>query len=89
MEDGRQTHSKYMPLLASTNMCLSAIPIKNNLGVSHSDSRRLLLPPPTLPMIPLLLVFAAEITSLVVAGWGCPDNSYYVLSVLAEAVEAC
>lgn len=68
--------------------CEPAIPIKNYLGVSHSDSRRLLLPPPTLLMVSLLGKIAAEITGLVLAKYGCPDNSYYVSSVFAEAVEA-
>ncbi len=41
-------------------------PMKNYLGVSHSDSGQLLLPPPTLPMVSLLGKIAAEITGLVV-----------------------
>jgi hypothetical protein len=48
-------------------MSLHAIPIKYYLGVSHSDSGWLLMPPPTLPMVSLLLFFAAEIVGLVVA----------------------
>jgi hypothetical protein len=46
--------------------CEPSIPIKNYLGVSHSDSGQLLLPPPTLPMVSLLGKIAAEIIGLVV-----------------------
>lgn len=71
-------------------MSLYAIPMKNYLGVlSHSDSRRLLVPPPILSKVSLLLDFAAEITGLVLAEYHhSPDNSFYVSSVLFEAVEA-
>jgi hypothetical protein len=39
-------------------------------------------------MVSLLLFFAAEITSLVVAEYDRRDNSYYVSSAFTEAVEA-
>jgi len=87
VEDGRQAQSKSMPVLTCTDRVPVCHSNKKYLGVSHSDSGQLLLPPPTSPMVSLLLDFAAEIASLVVAEYGCPDNSYYVSSVLGEAVE--
>lgn len=44
--------------------------------------------PPTLLMVSLLGKIAAEIVGMALAKYGSPDNSYYVSSVFAEAVEA-
>ena len=88
LEDGRPAQSKYIGLLPCTNRepaCHSNEKLLGRVALGLDDCCCHHRPS---SMVSLFLDFAAEIVGLMVAGWGCPDNSYYVSSVLTRAVEA-